>query len=299
MINMVTVFTPTYNRAYTLPALYDSLCKQTNLSFEWLIVDDGSIDGTEEFIHTLTSKETRFPIRYYRQKNGGKHTAINKGVSLARGFLFFIVDSDDILTPDAVEKLLLWEKSIFGKEGFAGVSGNKGNLRGNLLGSTFSGYSIDATNLERNEKNILGDKAEAYYTEILKQYPFPVIDGEKFMTEDMVWDRIAAAGYKIRWFNEVIYLAEQRSDGLIAQGNNRYANSPRGYALFVLQSLRLTNANWRDKLYAGFYYYETVKAKVSLAQAAKLLHRNAAVFSSFWVYQSVKIRLKAFLVKHR
>lgn len=296
---MVTIFTPTYNRAYTLPALYDSLCKQTNLSFEWLIVDDGSTDGTETFIHALTSKETLFPIRYYRQKNGGKHTAINKGVSLAQGFLFFIVDSDDVLTPDAVEKLLLWEKSIFGKDGFAGVSGNRGDLRGSLLGSTFSGYSVDATNLERKENNILGDKAEAYYTEVLKQYPFPVIDGEKFMTEDMVWDRIAAAGYKIRWFNEVIYLAEQRSDGLIAQGNSRYANSPRGYALFVLQSLRFTNANWRDKLYAGFYYYETVKAKVSLAQAAKLLRRNVAVFSSFWVYQSVKIRLKAFLVKHR
>lgn len=296
---MVTVFTPTYNRASTLPTLYDSLCKQTNLSFEWLIVDDGSVDETEAIIQILTSKENPFPIRYYKQKNGGKHTAINKGVSLAQGLLFFIVDSDDMLTPNAIEKLIQWEATISGKKGFAGISGNKGDLLGNLLGSTFFGHTLDATNLERKENNILGDKAEAYYTEILKLFPFPVVDGETFMTENVVWDRIAAAGYKIRWFNDVIYLVEQRSDGLIAQGNNRYANSPRGYALFVLQSLRLTNANWRDKLYAGFYYYETVKNKVSLVQAAKLLHRNIAIFCFFWIYQSVKIRLKEILTKHR
>ena len=296
---MVTVFTPTYNRASTLPTLYDSLCKQTNLSFEWLIVDDGSVDETEAIIQILTSKENSFPIRYYKQKNGGKHTAINKGVSLAQGLLFFIVDSDDMLTPNAIEKLIQWEATISGKKGFAGISGNKGDLLGNLLGSTFFGHTLDATNLERKENNILGDKAEAYYTEILKLFPFPIVDGETFMTENMVWDRIAAAGYKIRWFNDVIYLVEQRSDGLIAQGNNRYANSPRGYALFVLQSLRLTNANWRDKLYAGFYYYETVKNKVSLVQAAKLLHRNIAIFCFFWIYQSVKIRLKEILTKHR
>lgn len=296
---MVTVFTPTYNRASTLPTLYDSLCKQTILSFEWLIVDDGSVDETEAIIQILTSKENPFPIRYYKQKNGGKHTAINKGVSLAQGLLFFIVDSDDMLTPNAIEKLIQWEATISGKKGFAGISGNKGDLLGNLLGSTFFGHTLDATNLERKENNILGDKAEAYYTEILKLFPFPVVDGETFMTENVIWDRIAAAGYKIRWFNDVIYLVEQRSDGLIAQGNNRYANSPRGYALFVLQSLRLTNANWRDKLYAGFYYYETVKNKVSLVQAAKLLHRNIAIFCFFWIYQSVKIRLKEILTKHR
>ena len=299
MTNMVTVFTPTYNRASTLPALYDSLCKQTNLSFEWLIVDDGSVDETEGLIQRLIAKENPFPIRYYKQKNGGKHTAINKGVPLARGFLFFIVDSDDMLTPYAIDKLLQWEATISGEEGFAGISGNKGDLLGNLLGSTFLGDTIDATNLERQEKNILGDKAEAYYTEVLKQFPFPVIDGETFMTENVVWDRIAAAGYKIRWFNEVIYLVEQRDDGLIAQGNNRYAKSPRGYALFVLQSLQLTNANWRDKLYAGFYYYEAVKAGISLLHAAKLLHRNLFVFSSFCFYQSLKIFVKKILTKHR
>lgn len=296
---MVTVFTSTYNRASTLPTLYDSLCKQTNLSFEWLIVDDGSIDETEAFIKGLIEKENPFSIRYYKQKNGGKHTAINKGVSLAQGLLFFIVDSDDMLTPDAIDKLIQWEATISEKEGFAGVSGNKGDLLGNLLGSTFLGHTIDATNLERKEKNILGDKAEAYYTEILKQFPFPVIDGETFMEENVVWDRIAAAGHKIRWFNEVIYLVEQRSDGLIAQGNNRYANSPGGYALFVLQSLVLTNANWRDKLYAGFYYYEAVKTKISLLHAANFLHRNLFVFSAFWIYQSIKIRLKDILTKRR
>lgn len=293
---MITVFTPTYNRAYSLYNLYESLCKQTNYSFEWLIVDDGSKDETEILVNTFIQECDLFTIRYYRKENGGKHTAINYGVELAKGELFFIVDSDDIITPQAVDKLINWEKSITDKNNYAGVSGNKGDLKGHLLGSTFSGDMIDASNLERKENNILGDKAEAYYTNILRKFPFPVICNEKFMTENIVWDKIAAAGYKIRWFNDVIYLVEQREDGLIAQGNSRYANSPIGYALFTLQSLELNKSTWRDKLYAGFYYYETVKEKVSLKKAAKLLHRNVFAFSLFWYYQSLKIKIKNIIV---
>ncbi|MBQ3532847.1 MAG: glycosyltransferase family 2 protein [Oscillospiraceae bacterium] len=298
-MNLITVFTPTYNRGYSLGDLYHSLQQQTNFCFEWLIVDDGSTDNTEETVGSFLTDHNLFRIRYYKKANGGKHTAINEGVTLAEGSLFFIVDSDDRLSPNAIEKLFVWERTIDDKAKFAGVSGNKGDLNGVLLGETFSGDSIDATNLERKEKNILGDKAEAYYTHILRKFPFPVVDGENFMTESVVWDQIAAAGYKIRWFNEVIYLVEQREDGLIAQGNARYANNPCGYAFFVLQSLHLENANWRDKLYAGFYYYETVKEKVSITKAAKLLHRSIITFSLFWVYQSAKIWLKRFLLKNR
>ena len=298
-MELITVFTPTYNRAYTLEDLYQSLQKQSCFCFEWLIVDDGSTDNTEEIVSTFLSDKNSFKIRYYKKENGGKHTAINVGIELAEGSLFFIVDSDDTLSPDAIEKLFSWEKSISDQPQFAGISGNKGDLQGNLLGTTFCGDTIDATNLERKEKDILGDKAEAYYTHILKQFPFPVIDGEKFMTENMVWDRIAAAGYKIRWFNDVIYLVEQRDDGLIAQGNARYANSPKGYAQFILQTLRFKNAHWRDKLYAGFYYYETVKEKVSLVDAAKFLHRSIVSFSLFWLYQSFKIWLKGIAIQEK
>ena len=65
----LTIFTPTYNRAHTLPRLFDSLVNQTNYEFEWLIVDDGSTDDTEEIVKTFITE--KFPIRYIKQKTVG------------------------------------------------------------------------------------------------------------------------------------------------------------------------------------------------------------------------------------
>ena len=101
---MITVFTPTYNRGYIISELYESLTQQTFKNFEWLIVDDGSSDETESIINQVI-KENKINIKYKKQKNSGKHVAINNGVSDASGELFFIVDSDDYLSSDALEKL--------------------------------------------------------------------------------------------------------------------------------------------------------------------------------------------------
>lgn len=293
----VTVFTPTYNRADTLPRLFESLCRQTCLDFEWLIVDDGSTDHTASVVQHFLEQDTPFPIRYYRKENGGKHTAINLGVQNAHGLLFFFVDSDDLLKENAVELLIKWEHTIKDRTQFAGVSGNKGDLDGNLLGQTFDGEMIDATNLERESLQILGDKAEAYYTDVLRRYPFPVFEGERFMAEGVVFDRIGAAGLKIRWVNIVIYLVEQRQDGLIAQGNNRFANSPRGYALLIRQMMDLHHYDLKQRLFAGYYFYETIKEKVPITTAAKLLDRNFIVFSAFWLLQKFRIRIKKLLAR--
>lgn len=294
--NLITVFTPTFNRAYTLETLYKSLVLQNNKNFEWLIVDDGSTDNTENLIKEI-KKTAPFSIRYLKTTNGGKHRAINKGVKIAKGFLFFIVDSDDFLTNDAIDKLFCWEKTIKYKDNYAGVSGNKGDLNKRLLGETFSGTYIDATNLERNENNILGDKAEAYYTEILKNFPFPEIPGENFITEDIVWNQIAAFGLKIRWFNDVIYIVEQRDDGLIAQGKMRFANNPIGYSKYILQKEKYLNFSKKEKLYSGYYFYDTVKSRVSILYAAKLLKRNFWKFSIFWIWQTLKISIKGRIQK--
>ncbi len=99
---MITIFTPTYNRAYRLSNLFNSLRVQTDKNFEWLIVDDGSTDETEQLVRTFIGGAD-FNIRYVKQLNGGKHRAINRGIQLARGSLFLIVDSDDFLTKNAVE----------------------------------------------------------------------------------------------------------------------------------------------------------------------------------------------------
>lgn len=289
--SLITVFTPTFNRAYCLDGLYKSLNLQSSKNFEWLIVDDGSTDNTENLVYNF-QKNAQFRIRYFKVEHGGKHRAINKGVKLAKGFLFFIVDSDDELAVDAIEKLLLWEKTIDTKDQYAGVSGICSYDTKKVVGSTFKGTYKDATNLERLQYNILGDKSEAYYTVVLRKYPFPEIPGEDFITEDIVWDRIAASGLKIRWFNEAIYIVKQKKDGLMAQGNMRYANNPIGYAIYVLQKEKFLKLTGRQKLYSGFYFYDTVKSKVSIHYAAKLLKRNFLVFFLFWIWQSIKIIMK-------
>lgn len=108
---MITVFTPSYNRAYCLPRLYISLKTQTYIDFEWLIIDDGSFDDTEQLVREWLQTPMSF-IRYYKQENGGKHRAINRAVALAKGDLFFIVDSDDYLPSDSLKQLSYYYEQI-------------------------------------------------------------------------------------------------------------------------------------------------------------------------------------------
>lgn len=210
----VTIFTPTYNRGYLLNRLYESLTIQSNKDFEWLIIDDGSTDNTLKLVNDWISKETNFEIKYVKISNGGKHRAINYGTEIARGKLFCIVDSDDYLVNTAIEQIIYWESTIADKGSFAGVAGNKGYDENTIIGGTFSEKYIDGTSLERQKLNIFGDKAEVFYTHLLRYYKFPEIDGENFMTENVVWNHIAFDGFRLRWFNEIIYIAQYGEDGL-------------------------------------------------------------------------------------
>lgn len=253
----VTVFTPTYNRGYIIEKLYNSLKAQTCKNFEWLLIDDASQDDTEQKIKLWAQGEMKFPIRYIRKEvGGGKHRAINDAVKMANGKLFFIVDSDDRLTEDAIEKILHWEKQIQGKKKFAGVSGNKGRNKNEIVGQTFSGEYIDATYTQRNAFNIKGDKSEIYYTDILTQYPFPEFEGERFITERVVWDKIGADGYQIRWYNEVIYLCEYLPDGLTQNGDEVFRRNPRGAAYNVNQMMRIYHYSLLKKMQSVNGYIE-------------------------------------------
>ena len=119
---MITVFTPTYNRGYIIQQLYDSLILQSYKNFEWLVIDDGSTDDTEELFKSFIA-ERKIKIHYSKVKNGGKHRAINKGLELARGNFFFIVDSDDYLPSNALERVSFFTKQIESEDALAGVSG--------------------------------------------------------------------------------------------------------------------------------------------------------------------------------
>ena len=212
---MITVFTPTYNRAHLLPRLYESLCRQTFTDFEWVIVDDGSVDNTKSLSLSLPKREgTFFPIRYFYQENGGKHRAINRGVKEARGELFFIADSDDSLPPDALEQVARVYETVRGDESFGGVCGLDGTFDGDIIGSGLPLERMDVNSIDlRNRYHVTGDMKEVFRTKVMKEFPFPEIPNERFVPEMLVWNRIATK-YKLRYFNRIIYLAEYQLDGI-------------------------------------------------------------------------------------
>jgi glycosyltransferase involved in cell wall biosynthesis len=233
----ITVFTPAYNRGHLLHRVYESLCKQTFRDFEWVVVDDGSKDDTRSVVEKfrVESGEWRdssevesgqtsdirhqtsdFPIRYIYQENGGKHRAINRGVKEAQGELFFIVDSDDMLPPEALETVAKVYEDIKDDERFAGVCGLDGTFEGKVIGSGLPQEVIDTPSVDiRFKYGVTGDMKEVFRTAVLKEFPFPEIEGERFCSEMLLWNRIATR-YKLRYFNQIIYLAEYQEDGISA-----------------------------------------------------------------------------------
>ena len=208
----LTILTPAYNRKTELVRLYKSLLNQTNQNFQWLIIDDGSTDGTEELIETFT--ENKFVLEYYKKKNGGKHTALNYGIKRAKGDFILILDSDDFLTDDAILKANnYWDKYKDNKT-ICGLSFLKKHNDGSLTGKSFEGNEIVSDHISfRYNNNLLGDMEEVYRTSILKRYPFPIFDEERFLSEAIVWNKIAF-DYKTVYINEAIYICEYLDDGL-------------------------------------------------------------------------------------
>ena len=130
-----------------------------------------------------------------------------------------------------------------------------------------------------------------YILNTLKKYPFPEFEGEKFVTEDVVWSRIAFDGYKIRWTNEPIYIGEYLDDGLTSQGRQIYINSPLGYALYVKQIAEFRNMSKREKIAHYYYYYYDLKGKYSLREISKMLDTSMLLLGA----KVIEMRLRQIL----
>lgn len=262
----LTIFTPTFNRARLLLRLYDSLVKQTDKDFEWIIVDDGSTDNTKTTIDDIMHQNCSFPIIYEYQENGGKHRAVNRGLDLAKGKLFYIVDSDDILPNYAVAKIKDVESTLPQKGKWAGVAGLKGYISSNkAIGRSFVNCDfVDATSIERDKYHIEGDKAEVVYTDVFKQFKFPEFENEKFLTENAVWYAIAHAGYKFRWFNQIIYLGDYLDGGLTNNYERLRNENPRGY-LYVY-ALRYKVVRGIRKKLSSALNYKIIAKKIGMSK---------------------------------
>lgn len=257
---MITIFTCTYNREAYLVNLYHSLQKQDNKDFEWLVIDDGSTDSTQVFISEIIEQETEFNIIYEKFPNGGKHRAINRGMPYVNGEYVFLVDSDDELTEDAVHNIQSWISTIKGNKGLAGVAGLRAFRNGKIIGGVpkIKNDYIDASNVERRKYRLLNDKAEIYRTDILKKYPFPEFEGEKFLAEGIVWNRIAKEGYQLRWFPKVIYLCDYLEGGL-TRDSNKIVNNWEGFLCSTKEALELYKGYERERIIIRFVYYACIK----------------------------------------
>lgn len=250
---LLTIFTPTFNRGNLLERLYKSLCDQQLQNFEWVIVDDGSSDNTEHFVEAFKN-ENRIPINYHKQINSGKHIAVNTGALMAKGELFFIVDSDDYLTSDSTFKITDKYKLIQNNPDFAGLSGRKGYSETEFIGSQNITGDLYANALEfRYTHRMKGDMAEIIRTDILKKYPFPVIANERFCTEATVWYKVAL-DYKFLWFDDIIYIAEYLEGGLTSNSIKVRKESPE-YSLLFYSGLSKMPVPFAEKLKAVINFW--------------------------------------------
>ena len=214
-----TVFTATFNRAHTLPRVYESLKAQTFCDFEWLIVDDGSRDSPKELVERWQA-ESAFPIRYIYQENQGKYMAFNRGVQEARGELFLNIDDDDTCVPQALERLKYhWDRIPDSqRERFSGVTVLCRDHNGRLVGDLFPRDILDSNTLELVFKyKVKGEKWGFQRTDVLKEFPHPVLAGAEFIPDGVVSFALSRR-FKTRFVNEIlrIYHLEDTGDHLCA-----------------------------------------------------------------------------------
>ena len=229
---MITVLTPTYNRSHTLARLFDSLVKQTHHEFEWLVIDDGSTDATSEIVAGFQARMPPFSIRFFTQVNGGKHSAINSGVERARGDWVFIVDSDDILTADAI--MVAHDAiSTLPNSGVVGICFRKAHFDGKMIGVTCRlSETVKVMHPTWAGKVLMGDLAYLLTRHALHLFPFPIINGEKFVPELYVWNQIGDIGEIHFFLNKIIYLCEYLPDGYSRNFSSNLRRNCRGFQLF-------------------------------------------------------------------
>jgi glycosyltransferase involved in cell wall biosynthesis len=246
----ISVFVPTYNRAHLLGRVFASLQTQTFKNFEWIIIDDGSRDNTNELVKGW-QQDSPFEIQYLRKINGGKHTTINPGVDLARGEFMVILDSDDWLAPNALERMLkLWQAIPANEQPrFSGVVGLCAHPDGRVIGDrfpqdTFDSNAVDLTHTHR----IHGDKISLSRTSVMREFPFPFQELRGLVTESLVWNRIAQR-YQERYVNEIFAHKEYLEEGLTDRALELQIQAAPATRLYHLElSQAKQNLPWKTRL---------------------------------------------------
>lgn len=227
----LTIFTPAYNRAHTLPRTYKSLCSQKCKDFIWLIIDDGSSDETAALVHKWQEQEKSFEIQYIYKENGGMHTAHNTAYANIQTELNTCIDSDDMLAEDAVEKILRKWDEVRDK-GYAGLVGLDADFSGKIIGQGFPPDMIETTLSGYYAGGGSGDKKLVYRTDIINAYPaYPAFEGEKYVSLAYKY-LLIDQDYKLAVLDDVLCNVEYQPDGSSNNMIRQYLNNPRGFAFW-------------------------------------------------------------------
>lgn len=248
----LTIFTPTYNRAYCLHHCYESLKNQTCKDFIWLIIDDGSSDNTQELVQEWL-EENEIEIQYYWQENQGMHGAHNSAYERIVTELNVCIDSDDYMPSAAVEKIILfWER--YGNPEVSGIIGLDSHTDGRIIGSTFPGNLKRATLFSLyNKYGVTGDKKLVYRTELTKQYPYPLFQNEKYVGLAYKYHMLDQQ-YEMLLMNEVLCCVEYMPDGSSMNMLKQYRKNPKGFAFYRKELMKLPFANWSFKYRQAIHY---------------------------------------------
>lgn len=265
----ITIFTPTYNRAYILGQAYKSLLEQTNKEFIWLIIDDGSTDNTQQLVSEW-QKENKIDIKYIKQENQGKHIAHNTAVANCNTEFLLILDSDDFLSENAIEILNKEIEKIKENENISGIIGNRWIPKSNKVIGTEMPKDIEyARGLELYQKlGFKGDTLRLYKTKILKKFLFPKIEGEKFIYENVVFD-IIDSKYKMLINRDKLYYGEYLEDGYTSKSKKLKNNNPKGYAISLKSSARYSIKKTEKIKYSILYYIWIRRYKIEVAEEMK------------------------------
>ncbi|MFD2331455.1 glycosyltransferase family 2 protein [Cohnella sp. GCM10020058] len=233
----ITIFTPTYNRAYTLEKCYNSLLRQTRKDFCWLVIDDGSTDNTRDLVDKWI-KDGAIEIKYLYQENQGMHGAHNTAYSNIMTELCLCCDSDDYLSDTALESIIKKWNSC-GKEGHSGVIGWDAYPNGDLISVKLE--MKETTTFEIRQKLRLNcDYKIAFRSELLKGDPLPLFEGEKYVPLDCKYYKIDM-NYKLLVLNEILCYVEYLPDGGTRNNLIQYRNNPKGFSFFRKEILMLSN----------------------------------------------------------
>lgn len=258
---LITVFTPAYNRAHTLPRTYRSLLRQDCKDFVWLIVDDGSTDDTAALVKSWQSVENGFPIQYICKENGGMHTAHNTAYENIHTELNVCIDSDDELADGAIRHIRdLWSKVDHAK--YAGIIGLDADLAtGKVIGTSFPEDMTETTLYGFYDAGGSGDKKLVYRTDIMQSLPpYPVFPGEKYVS--LGWKyQLCDQQYKLITTNEVLCNVEYQPDGSSRNMFRQYLKNPQGFAFIRRENMKYIHSTKRNFIDCIHYVSSSILAK--------------------------------------